>query len=325
MKLLLIILFLFLLPGCGGDDSVPASSGDGQNRKEEIEKWNLYVDLGNYLNSDFNPAMDEYFTRYGPGTDSPPGISDEYMADFLSRLVDDNQLSRELELALAKASAAEGDLDQATYEMGVQLKEVWAELIRARDYYAGGEYESDNYAQAKEVHDRIYDAYMSLSASNTRFLDILTKEDAERRKRDIQEMRDQGLVLRPAMLEVIDRGLALQELLNQLSITYGSLASFNPELFLPLYQDFEQSAAAFEAVAAGLSDKGNPEGVKGAALADFTRRLSETKASAADLIELKRLKGKLDAPAEDSSGTPENFGRELGFLVDVYNSLAPAK
>lgn len=329
MKLLLIIFAIFFLFGCqeGGNDSTvtPSGSESQQTRKDEIEKWNLYVDLGNYLAADFTPAMDEYFNKFGPNTDYRPHDQDKYMADFLSRLVENNQLSREIELALAKAAHSDGDLDQATYEMGIHLKEVWAELIRARDYYAAGKYESDDLAEAKEVHGRIYDAYMSLSASNTRFWDILTKEDAERRKRDIQEMRDQGLSLRPAILEVIDKGQALQDLLNQLSITYGSLSSFDPEMFLPLYEDFSKSVGSFESVLNNLGDKNNPEGIRTASLAELNERIKEVKASAADLLELRRLKGKLDETPEKTSGTPEHFGLELGLLVDAYNALAPVK
>ena len=316
---------------CGCQDSGDSSGSPGasaesqQTRKAEIEKWNIYVDLGNYLAGDFNPAMDEYFKKFDPNADHRLAEQDKYMADFLSRMVEDNQLSREIELALAKAAHSEGDLDQATYEMGMQLKEVWAELIKARDYYAAGKYESDDYAEAKEVHARIYDAYMGLSATNTRFWDILTREDAERRKRDILEMKEQGLSLRPAMLNVIDKGQALQDLLNNLSITYGSLSSFEPEKFLPLYEEFNQSVMEFESALNASANKNNTEGIKSAALSDFSQRIKEVKASAADLIELRRLKGALDDNPENISGTPEHFGRELGLLVDSYNALAPAQ
>ena len=331
MRRLLIILSFVVIFACqaddGGEPAPKASNGESQQtRKEEIQKWNLYVDLGNYMTGDFNPAMDEYFNRFGPGADyRPSGGQDQYMADFLSRLVDENHLGREIELALAKAAHSDDVLDQATYEMGVHLKEVWAELIKARDYYAAGQYESDNYAEAQEVHARIYEAYMSLSTTNTRFWDILTKEDAERRKRDIQEMVNQGLSLRPAMLEVIDKGQALQDLLNNLSITYGSLSSLEPEKFRLPYEEFNQSVASFEAALTAVGDKNNPEGLKTASLADFKRRVQEVKASAADLIELRRLKGSLDESPENISGTPEHFGRELGLLVDSYNAMAPAQ
>lgn len=329
MRLLLIIfafLFIFACQDDSGDVSAPKASNieSQQTRKAEIEKWNLYVDLGNYLTGDFNPAMDEYFNKFGPGADYRPSGQDQYMADFLSRLVDENHLGREIELALAKAAHSDDVLDQATYEMGVHLKEVWSELIKARDYYAAGQYESDNYAEAQEVHARIYEAYMSLSTTNTRFWDILTKEDAERRKRDIQDMKNQGLSLRPAMLEVIDKGQALQDLLNNLSITYGSLPSLEPEKFRLPYEEFNQSITDFESALISVGDKVNPEGLKNASLADFSRRVAEVKASAADLIELRRLKGSLDESPENISGTPEHFGRELGLLVDSYNSMAPA-
>jgi len=330
MKRFIVILSIVLLTGCLNNDSdTTPSINNGaestQTRKDEIEKWNLYVDLGNYLDSDFNPAMDEYFNKFGLSSDYRPSDQEQYMADFLSRLIEDNQISREIELALAKAAHSDGDLDLVTQEMGVHLREVWSELIKARDYYAAGKFESDDYAEAQEVHARIYEAYMSLSVTNTRFWDILIKEDAERRKRDIQEMREQGLSLRPAMLEVIDKGQALQDLLNQLSITYGSLSSFNPEMFLPLYEDFNKSVNYFDSALADTSTKSNPEGVKEASLIEFKQRVNAAKESAADLIELRQLKGKLSDTPENTSGTPEHFGRELDFLIDTYNSLAPAK
>lgn len=320
-SLLAIALLLPLLTGCGSDSESTGAAPKSQ--KAEIEKWNTYVDLGYYLESDFNPAMTEYFRTVGSNRAYVSAEHTEYIADLLSKMLENDHLARELELALAKAARSDGDLDQATYEMGVQLKEVWSELLKARDYYAAGEYESDNYAQGREVHQRIYEAYMALESSQSRFSTMLAKEDAQRRQRDIEAMRAQGLTVRPAMLAIIDDGQKLQDALSRYSLSAGGLASLKAEEIDPLVRALGQSVAVYASSDEILNIKadGALEGLSGQTLADFGAQAQKALTAARNL--LSPPPQRFDAPGAGEGGLEEKvefFNQAQNSMIEIYNS-----
>lgn len=319
---LFVLLSLVALTGCFGEtqDETTSQGPQGAGKKEEIEKWNLYVDLSNYLEADLNPALDDYLRLFGYSPEYRPADEPEYIADLLSAMVASQELAGKIDKALAKAAKADDDLDQATYEVGLQLKQLWASLAKARDYYSMPLGRPTDEAAAREVHANIYEDYMALESSRGRFWELLSKEDAERRKRDIQEMGRQGLSLRPAMLKLLDDGQALQDLLISRNINSASLRNLNPADYRPLYDRFAASIAEFDQL---LDKTGNPagEGLNPADLEKFSQHAWVTLASANQLIEYLQGGNPIEGNPEDVSGTPEHFAQRLWILVDLYNSI----
>lgn len=318
--LLVLLMVLFPLTGCfgesQGDGSAPVA--DQAVKKEEIEKWNLYVDLSNYLETDLNPALQDYLRIFGYSPHYRAADEPEYVADLLSAMVANKQLAREIDQALTKAAKSDSDLDQATYEMSLQLKQLWASLVKARDYYAGQGPGADE-AAASQAHADIYEAYLALEASRGRFWEILSREDAERRKRDIQEMGRRGLTLRPAMLKLLDDGQALQDLLSGRNISSASLNHLSLDDYRPLYDRFAASIAEFDRQ---LEEAENPAGenLRPEELEKFSQQAWAALASANQLLEYLGEKNPGQGDPEDVPGTPEHFARKLGDLVGLYNA-----
>jgi len=319
---LFILLSLVALTGCFGETQGETTSQGPREagKKEEIEKWNLYVDLSNYLEADLNPALDDYLRIFGYSPEYRPANEPEYIADLLSAMVASEELTREIDKALAKAAKADNDLDQATYEMGLQLKQLWASLAKARDYYSAPAGRPTDEEAAREAHANIYEAYLALESSRGRFWELLSKEDSERRKRDIQEMGLRGLNLRPAMLKLLDDGQALQDLLSSRNINSASLRNLNPDDYRPLYDRFAASIAEYDQL---LDKTGNPagEGLNSADLEKFSQYAWVTLASANQLIEYLEGVNPGEGNPEDISGTPEHFAHRLWVLVDLYNVI----
>jgi|GEM_PF-2275196 len=324
MKHILLVLLLALVPltGCFGEsrDDGPASEQAG--KKEEIEKWNLYVDLGNYMETDLNPALQDYLRIFGYSPQYRPADEPEYVADLLSTMVANRELGREIDQALAQAAKSDSDLDQATYEMSLQLKQLWSSLVKARDYYAGRGAGPDETA-AREAHADIYEAYLALEASRGRFWELLSREDAERRKRDIQEMGQRGLTLRPAMLKLLDDGQAIQDLLSGRNITSASLHNLSRDDYRPLYDRFAASIAEFDRRLEETEDPAG-ENLKPDELEKFSQQAWATLASANKLLEYLGGKNPGEGNPEDRPGAPEHFARKLGDLVDLYNTTIAA-
>ncbi len=314
------------------EEPKPAPKAESKvDRKSEIEKWNSYVDLGNDLETDYFQVINSYFDAFGNGPDYKPTDQTAKIDAFTNSLTSPEQLSKTVEQALLmSAREPQNELDQAVGELAGHFKTLWQALIRSREYHAAGTHPPAT-GEGQEVgsgfgpdsaqilHTQIYESYQGLNATYSRFRDTLNKADAERRKKDIQEMGGQGLVIRPAMLKLIDHVQALQDLLSSRSITSETLPNLNIDDFTPLFNEFMKSAEEFEKT---LGDRRQParEKLKETALVSFNQQLMVVRASATSLLARHQLKTKAEPFPEETPGTPEHFGRAAGDLVDRYNA-----
>ncbi|MDR1045508.1 MAG: YiiG family protein [Candidatus Adiutrix sp.] len=313
VKNIAVLIFAVFLGACSGAERPEENSA----QSAEIEKWNLYVDFGNHLETGFNLALSEYFKAFGNRPDYRPAERVEYVSDFIAAMGAEQSLSRDIEKTLAAAEGSDKELDQATYEMSLQLQALWANLRRARDFHDAGGYPQDNPGLARETHSRIYESYLGLEASYSRFRDLLNKEDSERRRQDLREMTESGLVLRPAMLRLIDDAQALQDHLLSRGLQAANLAELDLEALRPYYESYIRSFDDFEK--ANESVKAAREGLAGQVLPRFRSQAAALTVSIRRLIELRRRGLDLDGDPENTPGGPENIGLELGRLVDLYN------
>ncbi|MDR0881892.1 MAG: YiiG family protein [Candidatus Adiutrix sp.] len=318
-KIIPLLFSLLLLTGCPAEDPPGGPAGPGEP-PAEIEKWNLYVDLSRNLETDLTPALRNYFRIFGYSSEYRQPDQTEYAADFLSTLMANQELATEIDQALSQAADSDNALDQATYEMSLHLKQLWAGLTRARTYHESGRLSPDSY---QELHASIYKAYLGLEASRGRFWEVLHKEDAERRQRDIQALADQGRPLRSAMLKLVDAGQSLQDFLSGRGVTSGNLGTVTLDEFRPLYDEFSKNIAEFDRLAGDSPEKLEAEKLTPAELEAYSKAAWVALASASQLMEYRQENTSLGSVPEESAGTPENFGHKLGELVDLYNELNP--
>ena len=329
-RILLICFLVLIFTGCSGESQKPAASEAepaaaetaAAGRKAEIQKWNSYVDLGNALDTSFYRAINSYFDAFGNGAEYRPSERSELVEEFRAALADPAPLAAAIGQALAMSSKEpKNELDQAVFEITGHLGELWSGLTRFRellDAEAAPE-SADPEVARRQLHKKIYEAYQGLAGTYGRFRDTLNKADSERRKEDIQAMRDKGLVLKPAMLKVVDNAQSLQNLLSSRYITSSTLGTIPEAELRPYLDELVQSAADFAKVME-QTDKSGPEGLKAKPLADFQAQAQVVSDSAAGLDRRIRLLEPTPADPENVTGTPEHFGRMVGLLVDNYNS-----
>lgn len=325
-------------------DSPPMSPAD---QKAEIEKWNSYVDLGNEIETTFQSAMNAYFDIFGR---SPAyQLADQQQIEsFMAAMLGPDRLTKLIQTAVEmSARAPQSELDQAVGEMSVHFSDLWSGLVEAHrqlkspqvfdpapvsepemvDQDMPGQDSSNQEALvspppliSQQLHNRIYESHQGLVITYGKFQDILGKADAVRREKDLRNMAEKGMVLRTALLKLIDTAQNLQDMLSSRSITSSTLTNLDIAEFTPLYSSFQESIDEFEKA---MQDPGQlaREKLKPAALVNFTQQLMVVRASVTSLMARLQLQTGAEPFPEESPGTPEHFGRELGFLVDQYNGI----
>lgn len=324
MRFLVIILALAsFLAGCSSDNSQkePPAGGETQASTQdqitEIEKWNSYVDLGNNVDADFYKALDAYFEAFGSGPDYKLDAPQDLIDAFVVALPSPLELSRSIDRAMALATKnSQDELDLAVAEVLPHLKTLWNHLTTAKSLYERGKGEEGS-SSAAELHNKIYESYQALSITYDRFRGVLGQADAARRKTDLQTMLDQGLVIRPAMLLLLDSAQTLQDYLSSHSITTATLAGLDLAVFEPLFDEFLKDYDLYNQVISDTA-QAKAENVPSGLIASFTGQAMVVKEAAQELVERRRNANTVEDGQQ--LGTPEHFAEVLGELVDLYNS-----
>jgi len=321
MRLAIILLLFINFAAAGPPEAagapLPPSAGEGD--AEVVEKWNRYVDLANEMEALFLPALNAYLETFGHSPEYQPTQGSGLIANYFLVLMEKPEdFSRALDRA-AKTSASQGEeLDQAVRELIPYLKDLWADLGRSRAWHLKrGEEARESKGEAGElrvrldgpedVHARIFTAYQGFVATYERFRGVLTRAGQERRQKDIQELRGKGLVIHPALLEILDAGQGLQDYLNIRQVSLASPGELKPEELRPFLDRLENAAQTLEtALASGR------EGLPEKALLEFRDQLQEVRAEAAALAGETAGRGR---------GSPESLALALGRLVDIYNTM----
>lgn len=315
-------------------------------QKAEIEKWNSYVDLGNEIEIVFQPALAAYFDIFGRSPEYQPA-KQLLINPFLTSMSNSDHLTALINIAIEMSvREPRSELDQAVEALAVQLKSLWSGLQEARDLLSPplapaqtsvAEIEVQNQTQQpgqvgikppplpdyRQLHKRIYESYQDLMLKYGRFRGILNQVDALRREKDIQDMNQKGMILRAALLQLIDSAQNIQDMLSSRSITSSTMANLDLEEFTNLYNNFQKSIDEFEKKRQDTQQLSR-EKLEPASLASFIPQLKLVQSSLFSLMtrfQLQATAGTVPSVPEGSIGTPEHFGRELGSLVDQYNTI----
>jgi hypothetical protein len=347
MRLARLLTALFIFCAAAGPPEsagIPPLSG-GEGGAEVVEKWNSYVDLANELETLFLPALSAYLETFGHSPEYQPIQGSGLIANYFLVLMESPEdFSRTLERA-GKAAADQGDeLDRAVQELVPYLEALWADLGRSRNWHLSRRVEArENQDETgelrarldspEEVHARIFASYQGFAATYERFRAALTRAGQARRQKDIQVLREKGLVIQPALLEILDAGQSLQDYLNVRQVS--GAAPVKPEELRPFLDRLESVAKTLETARAsgreGLASgrEGLAAGREGLAsgregLAAGREDLSE-EALVEFCDQLQVVRAEAGALAGDGKtsrkSSPESLALALGRLVDIYNLM----
>lgn len=249
---------------------------------EELELYNLYVDIYNFMNGRMYDSIDRYF-KYVAFEEEFSLLEDYYTCYSLS----DTQVKKvEDAYTLASSKSNKNALDEAFLAMYPSLSTILDTLDSIYDYTDLKSYLDDDYAKAKEYHAVLWAALAEYVTTSMIFEEELMIEDQVRTEASLQIMKEEGyVVFYNINMMFICAGNIQTEFYNQ-GISDENLIEMDLEAIQPLYDEFVgyvEEILSYEDDSEQLRFEGIPE--NSAYWHTFLMSLKNTKVSLTGIIQ----------------------------------------
>lgn len=309
---LLVLLFALCLP-------LTVRAADDAARQAAVQKYNSYVELYNTLGSE--PARD-YTSNFGNSAnfkaDTPKwSMQAHYMDDKIKAM--DNALS------FADKEPAMKDADAAVKALGPVLKPLLEKMKEAAEYYTNKRYVDDDYARGKELHKEIVPDLAALPPLLKNFQAAVLAMETQRKREQVQTLRDEGALTRAAMVEVINASQDLCAELARQGIKSQNLLDLDLAAYRPVYKALAEAVDSLEK-AVQDEKQSRKEGLPDARIMQaYLKDAQAIKINAAGILERVQKREAVSKAemmnAANSKNTPEAVQRLTNRLIDRHNRL----
>lgn len=323
LKILILapLALALFLAGCSNDDqgaakkeTRKAAAAKEADDKARIDKWNAYVNLANEMDRTVDSLLGVYEHRIGTGDYKV----DKKKFDYVKQTTDPKYFVKNIDQAAEYAAKEpKSPLDRSVADLTPAMKSLWLLLHTVDEYYAQKAYIDDDFARGAELHREVLAARAVYLPLKDEFMIALTTQEEEQRASELKAMREEGLLIRVAMLEVVMAAQAVQGELAEQEINSKTLPKLNLEALRPSYDALNKGVTELEQAAAkpGQIPK---EGIREESARMFVGKANDVRAGVRGMIE-RAQQGK-DGGIGSSIGSPEQFNRDLSLLITYYNS-----
>ncbi len=319
--LCLTALLALTAAGCSDEEKTPAAQAPANPSPQaqteaalEMEKWNSYVDLANFVDPVVRYYLASYMEHFPGSRYTRPGASFHYDFEDVRNPV----VAPEKAIRAARSNAHKGtahELDILVQLYAPALDSLYRVLRESNDYYMSKDFLHDGFARGKELHARVVEAAKAYAPLEEAFFTALKDEEARMLEREIVALRQNGHRVQPAMLMVIAQGRRMEAELGRRERPQPNL-----DRLRPFYDELSEALSELEATVAdpvqidqeGLDRKNTLE------MLDSARELQH---AAATLLENVQEPEPELTTVEISSG---DYSRELESLTEQYNALITA-
>ena len=263
--------------GSGTQDTVVEFSA-----AEELELYNLYVDIYNYMYGRMYDSIDRYF-KYVAAEEEFSLIGDNYSCYSLS----DTQLKKvEEAYTMASSKSNKNALDEAFLAMYPSLSTIFDTLESIYKYSDLKSYLDDDYAKAKEYHAVLWAALAEYETTSMIFAQEVIIENQARTEETLQILEEEGYVVSYNIKMMFICAENIQAELYYQGITDENLIEMDLEAIQPLYDEYVgyvEEILAYADNSEQLRFEGIPE--NSGYWSTFLRSLKNTKVSLTGIIQ----------------------------------------
>lgn len=316
--------------------SAGAASGEsGKNKNDtaniealeeamEIEKYNAYVQLNNYMTGRLEQVLTRYFEKLGDG--EQPIIGKHFSFTMLSVSANDKSALNK-QFGYADKTPAFPTVDPAVVKLKPVMNELVAILSEAHDYYETKGYVDDNFAKSKELHTKIVKAADGYYAASGEFLKAMASMGAERRQESLKKYQDNDQQLRYSALKFLMDAQALSAEMEEQGVTAKNILDLDMGKFKAKYDVLVEDLTNLTQLSQDAM-RAKKEGLRSDLVEDYVDEAKEVKVAASEIIERVNKKSAVDEFdlsnsffLENRNGTPEKFKKTLRDAIQEYNRL----
>ncbi|WP_052410207.1 YiiG family protein [Paenibacillus durus] len=306
----------------GSDESEKLADTDKLNL--EMEKYNAYVDLNNFMTSRMQDVLNDYFEEFGDG--NKPKIEKYFSGSLLSiSEYDKDTMNRAFDYK--DKEPAFDAVDTAIVQLEPAIKKLAAVLGEAYDYYDVKGYVDDQFAKGKQLHTQIITAYKAYEKAADVYFDAINDLGNKRTQAELKELRKNDEQIRYSILTFMLDAEALSDVMEQQEIYADNILKLDLKPFKEKYNVLITDLQNINKYAADKA-RIKTEGFREYALENYVDAAKEVKVAATNIIERVNNKEAVDEFTLNSSffrknkeGTPENYNDKLSILIDKYNQL----
>lgn len=155
----------------------------------DLEAYNNYVDLSNFMTGDVEESLSRYFNGVAPSEDFSPVEGGSYITTTFSN--QDYDFLDEVE-SQADLGTSYKEIDEHALTLIPTLRTLMKVLDEAGNYGNQKGYLDDNYAKGQEIHSRFISAVNAYDKERLPYLNSLRAMLQEQQVRDLERFEKEG-------------------------------------------------------------------------------------------------------------------------------------
>ena len=250
----------------------------------DLEAYNNYVDLSNFMTGDVEESLDRYFNGVAASGDFSPIEGGSYITTTFSN--QDYEFLDEVE-SQADLGTSYKEIDEHALTLIPTLRALMEVLDEAGNYGNQKGYLDDNYAKGQEIHSRFVPAVNAYDDERLPYLNSLRAILQEQQARDLERFEKEGYTVRYQMLKLtMLKSEIMNAIYKQEDISDENVLSLDVTEIRPKY---EEMAAVLAEFAVNFKDeaeleKEGFESYKSGQLSFFNNAITEFKVQTQALI-----------------------------------------
>lgn len=209
----------------------------------DLEAYNNYVDLSNFMSGDVEEALNRYFNGVAPSKDFSPVEGGNYITTTFSN--HDYEFLDEVE-SQADLGTSYTEMDEHALTLIPTLRALMQVLDEAGNYGKQKGYLDDNYAKGEEIHSRFVPAVQTYDEERLPYLNGMKAILQEQQTKDLALLEEEGYTVRYQMLKL---SMLKSEIMNliykQEEITDENVLSLDVSEIRPKYEEFAEVLSQF--------------------------------------------------------------------------------
>lgn len=244
--LLYTIAAVLVLSGCQGvglktNKAVPETTAETVEptlppwtEEEDLDLYNAYVDLYNFLNNGFDQAINRYF-RNVEFQEEFVHVKEDYDTCSFSKY-DFNKIEKVHELLSEKPDRS--GIDQAFLQNSDTIAGILTTMNDIYEYTDMKSYLDDDYAKGAAQHAELWGQLVTYEENIGEFMVLFLDEVAVAQEGYLEKLKEEGYEVLYAANLVIGSAQAIQDELYYEGVDDDNLLLMNLEVLEPMYEEY---------------------------------------------------------------------------------------